>query len=384
MKKQLLSLLLIIISSISAIAQKQNSDSIKIDDKDLNFTVMPYISYNRNLESMFGLIPMAMYRINKSDSISPKSLSGLMPVYTTNGSKFIGFFSKFHFAEDKWRITFFAGTGTLCSQFYMYTPGSSGFIDYATDATVIGIGVQRKIYKYLYGGLTYSYAKYNTKYENDIQPESETETNGLAVNASWDTKNDAYYPTNGEFIKLKWSNFPSWIGNTVEAKKINAEYNKYFSMRDGSDVIAARVSTEFGLGDIAFEQQVTIGNNDIRGYSEGKYRGDGLMAIQGEYRFNFAKRMGLVAFGGLATIYGSDTEDFNWNLYPGGGIGYRYQAFKSTKFNIGLDAAVGKDDWGVYFRIGEAFNPSETIKDKNKLSTDYKSSLKLRLLLYFT
>ncbi|MFV0344946.1 MAG: hypothetical protein ACK5IQ_01635 [Bacteroidales bacterium] len=65
--------------------------------------------------------------------------------------------------------------------------------------------------------------------------------------------------------------------------------------------------------------------------------------------------MGLVGFAGLATIYGSDSPDFNWNIYPGAGVGYRYQAFKSVKFNIGLDAAVGKDDWGIYFRIGEAF-----------------------------
>ncbi len=71
--------------------------------------------------------------------------------------------------------------------------------------------------------------------------------------------------------------------------------------------------------------------------------------------YNFRNRVGLVGFAGLATIYGSDTESFNWGLYPGGGVGCRYQAFKSTRFNIGLDAALGKDDWGMYFRIGEAF-----------------------------
>lgn len=117
----------------------------------------------------------------------------------------------------------------------------------------------------------------------------------------------------------------------------------------------ARFSGKFGLGDIAFEQQVTIGGEDIRGYSEGKYRGEGLMAIQSEYRYNFNSKMGLVAFAGVATIYGSDTADFNWNLYPVLVLGYRYRAFKNEKFNIGLDGAVGKGDWGIYFRIGEAF-----------------------------
>jgi len=65
--------------------------------------------------------------------------------------------------------------------------------------------------------------------------------------------------------------------------------------------------------------------------------------------------MGLVGFLGMATVYGSDTDSFNWKLYPGGGGGFRYKVFEDVHFNIGLDAAVGKEDWGVYFRIGEAF-----------------------------
>ncbi len=357
MTKRILAIILLLSSTILAIAQKQDTDSVetKDKDKDFNFTVMPYISYNRNLDFMFGVIPMAMYKLNKKDTISPKSLSGIVPIYTTNGSKFIGFFNKFRFAEDRWRIIFYGGTGNLCSQFFIDDPTAPGFMDYTTNSTLISIGVQRKVHKSLYGGISYTYAYYDTQYENEIQPETITETNGLALSALWDTKNDAYYPTGGEFIKIKWSNFPTWAANDEQANKVNTEYNKYIAVRGGTDIIAARFSGEFGLGDIAFEQQVTIGNKDIRGYSEGKYRGDGMMALQSEYRFNFAKRMGLVAFGGLATIYGSDTEDFNWKLYPGGGVGYRYQAFKKVKFNVGLDAAVGKDDWGVYFRIGEAF-----------------------------
>lgn len=171
----------------------------------------------------------------------------------------------------------------------------------------------------------------------------------------FDNRDMVYYPTKGRKTSLKWTSFPTWFANEVKAQKLFAEYNQYFSMRDGHDVLAARFAGKFGLGDIAFEQQVTLGGKDIRGYSEGKYRGDGLVAIQGEYRYNFADKMGLVGFFGLGTIYGSATESFDWKLYPGGGVGYRYRAFKSVKFNIGLDAAVGKDDWGIYFRIGEAF-----------------------------
>ncbi|MCM5663808.1 BamA/TamA family outer membrane protein [Galbibacter mesophilus] len=341
------------------LSQTQKNDSIDENDKKekrVDLTVMPFLSYNRNLEFMFGAIPMAMYRLNKTDTISPKSISGLSAVYTTNSSYFIAFFNRFFFAEDRWRAKFFMLTGDYNSQFFMESEDvTPGFYDYGTKATVVSLGVQRRVLENLYGGLTYTYAYYDTVYEDDVQPPSIVETNAIELNALYDSRSDVYYPMSGEKAKLRFISFPEWFANDSTANKILTEYNKYIPMKNGKDVLAMRFSGQFGLGDIAFQQQVTVGGKDIRGYSQGEFRGDGLMALQGEYRYNFGNKMGLVGFAGLATIYGSDTEANNWGVFPGAGVGYRYQAFKKAKFNIGLDAAVGKSDWGIYFRIGEAF-----------------------------
>lgn len=355
MKKAILVLLVVCSSGMVFAQQKEDTaDSTQVEKK-VDFNVMPFLSYNRNLEFMFGAIPMGMYRLDKNDTISPKSLSGLSAVYTTNGSYFLALFNKWYLKEDTWRIQLFALNGDQYSQFYMDDFEAPGFYDYGTKTSVVSVGVQRKLVKGLFGGIAYTYAHYHTEYENNVQPPSTTQTNGLQLNALYDTRDAVYYPTEGNKIRIRWISFPEWFGNDVAANKILSEYNKYIPMQNGTDILALRFSGKFGLGDIAFEQQVTIGGNDIRGYSQGKYRGDGLMALQGEYRYNFSGRMGLVGFAGMATIYGSDTEDFNWGFYPGAGVGYRYKAFKTVKFNIGLDAAVGKDDWGIYFRIGEAF-----------------------------
>ncbi len=337
---------------------QKTTDSIarsKPKEKKVELRVMPYLSYNRNLQFMFGAIPMMMYKVNRKDTISPKSLSGLSAIYTTNGSYFVALFNKWYLAEDKWRIKLFALTGNQNSQFFVDDIDVPDFYDYGTKANVISVGVQRKIVRALYGGLSYTYAHYNTVYQDSIAPSSVSHTNGLVLSLLYDTRNSVYYPTQGNKVNLSWTSYPGWFGNAEPANKVSLEYDKYIPMRDNTDVIAARFLGKFGLGNIEFEQQVTLGGTDIRGYSEGKYRGDGLMDIQGEYRFNFNKKMGLVGFAGLATIYGSDTESFNWKLYPGAGVGYRYNAFKNSKFNIGLDGAVGKGDYGIYFRIGEAF-----------------------------
>lgn len=359
-KKSVLIFSLLISLALHVYAQKQEEnvsadDSTALAEKNVKLQVMPFISYNRNLEFMFGAIPMMMYKLDKKDQISPKSLSGLAAVYTTNNSYFISFFNRFFLKEDKWRITLYGVTGDNNSQFFMENSEGSGFYDYGTETTVISSLVQRKISQGFYLGLGYSYSNYYTVYEDDVQPPNRTITNGLEFSGLFDTRNAIYYPTQGVKAKLNWLTYQEWFGNDVSANKIKSEYNQYFSTHEGRDVIAARISGIFGLGDIAFEQQVTIGGKDIRGYSQGQFRGDGMMAVQGEYRYNFHPKMGLVGFAGLATIYGSETKSFDWDLYPGAGLGYRYKAFADVNFNIGLDAALGKDDWGIYFRIGEAF-----------------------------
>lgn len=346
-------LLLMMVSPHAVFAQKSDQDSVK--EKRVDFKILPYFSYNRKLKFMLGVVPMVTYRTKRNDTISPKSMTGLAAVYTTNGSYFVGLFNRIFLNEDRWRITMYAVTGNQNSQFYMDDFTSPGFYDYATLTSLISVGAQRRVVPGFYLGLNYTYSNFYTEYEDNVNPPSTTITNGLEVTSLLDTRNSVYYPTAGSQSRLKFYTMPEWFGNELTAQKIKAEYNAYFSMAGNRDVLAARVAGFFGLGDIAFEQQEVIGNKDIRGYSLGKYRGDGVLAIQGEYRYNFYKKMGLVGFGGLATIYGSDTPEFNGQLYPSIGIGYRYMAFEDMHFNIGLDAAVGKDDWGLYFRLGEAF-----------------------------
>ena len=80
-----------------------------------------------------------------------------------------------------------------------------------------------------------------------------------------------------------------------------------------------------------------------------------MIAVQGEYRWNPHKKIGAVGFLGVATILESINESDNGKLLPGIGAGFRYLVIPEYKMRAGFDVAVGQDDWGFYFRIGEAF-----------------------------
>ena len=64
---------------------------------------------------------------------------------------------------------------------------------------------------------------------------------------------------------------------------------------------------------------------------------------------------GFAAFGGVAAVV-NNFGDLSFNhLLPAAGAGIRFAAIPKSNINIWIVAAVGKEDWGAYYRMGEAF-----------------------------
>ena len=63
----------------------------------------------------------------------------------------------------------------------------------------------------------------------------------------------------------------------------------------------------------------------------------------------------MVGFLGVATAVEDLGSLSQGDILPGIGAGLRYMMISDERINVGVDVAFGKDDWGLYFRIGEAF-----------------------------
>ncbi len=339
--------------SITTFSFSQKRERVQ-DKSTKKFKVIPYLSYNRTYDFMFGAVPMIMYKTDKNDSISPPSISGAMGIYTTNKTWFALAFSKLYFKEDQWRMTIGAGIGNVNSQF-LQSGTTSEFIDYQTGADFFKIEVQRKIGQGLYIGGNYLFTKFDNEYEFETPIEEEVKLNGLGLVFLWDKRDEVYYPKNGSKFNFKFTSYPEFMSNEDASSQISLQYNQYINTNKSRDVIALRAYGGFGLGEVPFNNLIVVGGTDLRGYSMGEYRGKQLLAVQSEYRYNFKHNMGLVGFAGIGTIFESNIESNNGDLLPSAGFGFRYTAFPEYKMNVGLDVAAGKGDWGVYFRIGESF-----------------------------
>ncbi len=348
-------LVLAVLTSSGSFAQGAPGGSGDRIEGKYKFLPIPYVNYDRSIGLQGGFLPMLMFNPADSDTISPSSMAGLFGMYTTNETWFANAFTKLFLDEDNWRITAAGGIGNYNFQFYMDAP-IAAWIPYNTEMIIGYAQVQRRIYKTLYGGVSYVYLDFETTLEPLPDNPERTIRHGLGFDLELDSRTSVYYPRGGFLSTLKYFTFPTAFGNESSADKLDFEYNHYLPFRDDKDVIAGRFFAGIGLGELPFEQQYIVGQRkDIRGYTQGEYRGNYMFALQGEYRWNFHKRLGLVGFAGVATVFDAVNEDEDGKLLPGIGTGFRFTADMETNMNVGMDIAAGLGDWGIYFKFGEQF-----------------------------
>jgi outer membrane protein assembly factor BamA len=338
-------------------------DSTKTKKQKTGIAAIPMINYNRTQGIVAGALVSGFYKINKADTISPSSSTGLIGMYTAEKSYALLTYSQLFFAQDRWRVLAAVGTMDINFQFYLESPSTSvgNFYDYSTKANVAMLQVQRNVFKRIYFGPTASLTKATTTYgfpgasgEDSI---SISNLNNIGYVVSNDTRDHVQYPTRGMFANFKNQFYRDWIGSDYEFERYIVTYNQFFKLNKKSEkqILAVRATFNVAAGDVPFEGQTVVGGDDIRGYSQGRYRADQVYTLQAEYRWNFYKRWGMVAFAGLASAVENLADIPDNELLPGVGAGLRFKMLPSEKINIGIDGGLGKDDYSITFRIGESF-----------------------------
>lgn len=321
------------------------------------------LNYNRTQGVIVGALVSRYYKLNKKDTISPSSNTGVFGMYTAQKSYAAMGFSRFYFARDRWRVTAALGTMDINFQFYLEdaTASTGNFYDYSTKANFVVLQVQRNIYKRIYFGPTTSFMKSTTTFafpgvsgEDSV---TVSKLNNIGYIITNDTRNHVQYPTRGMFLNFKNQFYRNWAGSDFEFERYIVSYNQFFKLgkKDEKQVLAIRATFNVAAGDVPFEGQTVVGGDDIRGYSEGKYRNDQVYTLQAEYRWNFYRRWGMVGFAGIASAVEKLSDIPDSDILPGVGAGIRFKMLPSEKINIGIDGAVGRGDYSITFRIGEAF-----------------------------
>lgn len=333
-------------------AKAQNADSLK-HKKSFGIAGVPNITYDRSRGVGFGASAVMMLPLDKAHPATPPSQFTLTGSYTTKKDWMAFGFGRLFLSNDRYRLA--AGGGYFNSNFQTFVDLGDEQIEapYDSYGGILFLAPSVRVYDHLYVGLGLQYFKSHLVFDDPFEAgDSDSYQNSIGANVMYDSKDNQSYPTKGLMAMVIYKSFPGWIGNDSTFNKLSVFVNDYYSLRKNM-VLASRLSVDAALGnDVPFIAQSYVGNKDIRGYTKGEWRGNQSYALQSELRWNFYKKFGAVGFFGLAMTHSpGDTSP----VLPGGGVGLRYRILPKFKMNIGADAAMGRDDWGVYFRIGEAF-----------------------------
>lgn len=318
-----------------------------------------------------GIIPVLGYifPLRKDDHVSPPSVVGMAGIVTDNGSRGFGAYADLYMKEETYRISAGYVRGNLNYDLYGVglAAGKSGHkLPLEQSGQVFRSEALRRVAWDFFLGLRFwtGSSKIVIRSASSTQsgPEPppdigfDTALRALGVRLNRETTPNRFYPTSGTLLDFTSDFFSQALGSKYTFQAYKFTFNKYGSPSK-NQVLAYNLFVCGTGGKPPFYGNCIYGaNNELRGYTAGRYLDRYMFATQLEYRLSLPKRFGVVGFGGVgeAVPGGGQVLRIN-NFLPAGGGGLRFQLSKAYRVNLRADFARGKDTWTWSMGIGEAF-----------------------------
>lgn len=330
---------------------------------DLSFIGAP--SYTKEASVGLGLLVSGLYRVDRTDSLTPPSDVSLFGNVSVSGFYMVGISGNTLFSHNRSRVVYEVSFASKPLDFWGigYDAGHSNErSDYLRRQVKFDAGYLYSVWKCLYvgGHIQFAHTKAskidsiavaNNYFEGQKYHYTAT---GIGVSLQYDTRDYLTAPQKGVYLMVKQMVYPKGLGNctsTLYKTVANADY--YHRLWKGA-VLAWDVYGEFNSEDTPWPMLAELGGSyRMRGYYQGKYMDNNLICAQVEYRQYIGHRIGCVVWGGAGNVFRS-FNDYQWgHTLPNYGLGLRWE-FKQH-VNVRIDYGFGKKTSGLVFNINEAF-----------------------------
>jgi Omp85 superfamily domain len=315
-----------------------------------------------------GIIPVLGYifPFGKNDKISPPSTIGAAGLITNNGSSGFGIGAQLFMKENRYAVTSLYVHGNVDYNLYgVGTAAGDANLKLPLDQTghlYFGEALRRIPWQFFIGPRFWTGDSVvtirPTNNETSIPPADlglHTTLRALGLRVMRDTRPNHFYPTTGMFTQFTSDFFAKALGGKYTFQSYRFTFNKYGTVAK-NQVLAYNLYFCGTGGDPPFYGNCIYGtNNDLRGYTAGRYLDRYMFATQLEYRLVLPWRFGLVGFGGVGQVTPGGNQLRIKQFLPAGGTGVRYMMSKQYHVNFRTDFAWGKDNFTWSVGVGEAF-----------------------------
>jgi len=315
-----------------------------------------------------GIIPVVGYitPIPAHEHKETPSVFGVAGLITNNGSRGFAVGTDLYFKQAKYELTSGYVHGSLDYNLYgegyingnlglklpLEQTGQAFFIKFLREigwGTYIGA-------RFLTGSsfITLKQASGNLP---PIPPDVGLHTSLRALGAEIyrDTRPNRFYPVKGTLLDFTADVFAEPLGSKYSFQSYRFTFNKYASL-PFNQVLAYNLYYCGTGGSPPFYGECLYGtNNELRGYTAGRYIDKQMFATQLEDRLSLPWRLGIVAFVGIGAVSPGASAWRANQFLPAGGVGGRFMLSKDYHVNLRTDFAWGKDNFTWAVGVGEAF-----------------------------
>lgn len=292
---------------------------------------------------------------NASDNESkpPPVITGIAGAYTDNGTWGAGIGHMNNWKQDGIRYSGALGYFNIESAFYFlnrpFDFNLEGWFTIQDLKFRIARGNFFVGFKWLYLDATGEF-----KIGEDLPvelPGFSRADSGLAIQASWDTRDNTMTPDRGQLFQLETWRYDEAIGGDYDYWKVSFKANSFhpFAKRF---VLGLRFDADAVDGDPPLWGYPWL---TLRGIPALRYQNEKIGVIESELRWNIFDRWAVLGFVGAGATRGDKVIYQDESGIVAGGIGGRWLFRPQDKLWVGVDVARGPEDTYGYIQVGHAW-----------------------------
>ncbi len=335
--------------------------------KKHHLLLFPVIAKSIETGWEFGGASSFTFHANKNDTITRTSSIQAVAIYSTRKQFVAAINGTQYFDKEKYILMEQLSYSSFPDKFWGLGNNTQDAAEepYQFQQFYIYTHLMRKIAPKLFiGGIFEFQNVWNIRYlpgglfdKENIPGRNGYKVAGLGTSITYDSRNDAFAPSQGLFAQFFFNHFNPIFGSDFKYTNFVVDIRKFIPIKKGQVLAVQLYSFNNSGADIPIRSLAALGGSTLmRGYYSGRYRDHQQIVTQAEFRVVIKKRFGLVAFSGLGNVNDEFSHASFENIKYSYGAGFRFALNKSEKLNIRLDYGIGNGiNKGFYLQIGEAF-----------------------------
>lgn len=332
----------------------------------LRFIALPTIGSAPETGFYFGAVAL-LDIIPRADSIPRNSVIKTELTYTAK-RQFIAGFEWTLTSQNKTWILFGNNYWTKFPELFWGIGGDTPQnreVRYGADRLELANSLYRKVHSNWYLGIC-------QRFQNIYKPEypqfsDRTEpvynqldfgiSSGIGLGLLFDTRTNILNPRPGEaFLSVQTLGFGKATGGDFSFLSSDLDF-RYYQKLTKRSLLAFQFIGQMRTAGTPFRMMAMVGGPImLRGYYQGRFRDNQLLASQMEWRWTFHRYFGMTAFGGIGNVYNFDFPNRAGSLKSAAGLGLRVIADPKGNSFLRMDFALTREEnFGFYISFGEAF-----------------------------